>query len=154
MIEGRQVLWLDNDPAYIKQFVMTLEEDGYSVVVKKSVTEAERLLQEQRFDLVIVDVMIPTVSQEEEQRYPPAETDNGHKTGLVFFRKVKLLLADKQTSILVLTVRIDEEVRKEFLKEGLPEAQFVTKMDVMETPKFMKKIESLLGEASRARRTP
>jgi CheY-like chemotaxis protein len=140
----KHVLWLDNDLGCIRAYKAALEQVGYSVTVVKKVAEAEDLLRAQRFDIFILDVMIPTLNEAEEAVYPPSETDNGHKTGLLFYRRVKDLLAAAKTPVLVFSVRIDKSIQTAFLEEGLPADSFVPKMDLRLTPDFVRKIEQMV----------
>lgn len=144
MSPSGSVLWVDNDPGYIRAFVTALERAGYDVTVIKKVTAAEELLRSKRFNLLILDAMIPTLSETEEAAYPPADTDNGHKTGLVFYRRNKEIIDNAKTPVLVFTVRIDKPIRNEFLQCGLPPASFVTKMDLKDTADFMHKIKEVV----------
>lgn len=140
----KHVLWLDNDLGCIRAFKTGLEEAGYSVTVVKKVSDAEDLLGAQRFDIFILDVMIPTLNEAEEAKYPPSDTDNGHKTGLLFYRKVKDRLAAARTPVLVFSVRIDKSIQTAFLEAGLPAESFVPKMDLRLTPDFVRKIEQMV----------
>jgi CheY-like chemotaxis protein len=147
---GKNVLWVDNDPGYIQPFVLALREEGFAVKVASSVSWAEKLLSSEVFNLLILDVMIPTIDDAEEATYRPEETDDSLKTGLLFYRREKDLLAKQGTRVFVMTVRIDKGIRAEFIASGLPEADFATKMELREIPKFIARINSLLGQGARS----
>src|SRR5436305_5859288 len=117
---NRRVLWLDNDPLYIGPYVKSLEDIGDVVTVVTNVTKAEELVNENAYDLLIIDAMIPAMDDEEEIIYPPQETDRGLKMGVAFYRRLKERLARKGTAVLALTVRLDETIQKEFELAGLP----------------------------------
>lgn len=142
---SKRILWIDNDPQYIKPFVLAMEDEGYAVSIAKTVSQGERLITNQRFDLVILDVMIPTMSEKEEETYPPDETEDSHKTGLLFYKRHVGVLTKNNTPILVMTVRIDKSITKDFLDAGLPPSNFVTKMELRETPVFLEKIRATLN---------
>ena len=134
------VLWLDNDPLYIKSYVKALEDRGDNVDIATSVTDAENGLKSHKYNLIIIDAMIPTMSEEEEIEYPPEETDRGLKLGVSFYKRV----AEKtNTPVLAMTVRLDETIRNEFKNAGLPEAAFTTKLAVRKIASFLEKIDSL-----------
>src|SRR5436309_11396133 len=96
-----KILWVDNDPGYIKPFVMALEDEGFEVLVAPDVSSAEDKLLSGEFNLLILDVMIPTISEGEEAKYTPAETENSLKTGLVFYKRMSATLNSKKIPVLV-----------------------------------------------------
>ncbi|MEN3330000.1 MAG: Response regulator receiver domain [Acidobacteriota bacterium] len=140
----KRILWLDNDPAYLIPFVASLEDENYSVTVVESLTDAEKSLQQERFDLMIVDVMIPTLNSGEETRYQPDETDLGYKTGLVFYQHNREILQKAGTRMMVMTVRLDKAIRDEFIKAGLPSDAFATKYQMSEPSNFLDKVRNTL----------
>jgi len=142
---AKKILWLDDDPAQVSSHLEILEDEGYSVKVVSSVTEAESLLKSDRYDLFIQDVMIPTKSLDEEKRFPPDKTDYGRKLGLSFYLKYKEKLQQDKTQILVLTQRIDWDIRDEFIKAGLPPEQLGTKFAFRDIEVFLIKVKGLIG---------
>ena len=140
---SKTILWLDNDPRYIEPYVLAATDHGYKVKVVTSVSAAETLLREQQYSLVIIDAMIPTRSEEEENLYPPEETDRGLKMGVMFYKRVKEVLDAKSTAVLVMTVRLDEAIHDEFKKAGLAEESFATKLALRKANSFLDKIDSL-----------
>ena len=145
----KQVLWLDNDLAYIAPYLRELEEIGYQVTSVRTVGEADFRLRSDSYDLLILDVMVPTKGPKEEQDYPPALTDFGHKTGLVFYLRKKQELDAVKTKVFVLTVRLDESVKDEFLAAGLPLTNFATKFALRDVSDFLKKIQAVMQEPAR-----
>jgi len=144
MPDDQRILWVDNDPAYIKPFAGALRKDGFEVSIATSAGEAEKLLSNDGFGLVILDVMIPTKTDEEEQIYAPAETENGLKTGLVFYKRMCHLLAKKGIPVLVLSVRVDREIKREFESASLPTGAFTTKMEVRTVRSFVARVKGML----------
>ena len=142
-----KILWVDNDPAYIDPYVSALVDRGDEIKIVTTARAADSVLDKETYDLVILDVMIPTRSAEEEEIYNPEETDNGLKTGLVFYRRNRQRLMLTDTPILVLTVRLDRLILDEFLKEGLPAECFRTKMSLREVDKFIDRVASLIEKA-------
>lgn len=141
---SRTVLWLDNDPPQIEPYVVALRRDGIDVRVERTVSGAERALEDEP-GLVIVDVMVPTKSSEEERLYSPDETDAGFKTGLVFFRRNGERIRSYGGKILVMTVRLDEEIYNQFISAGLKADEFATKFSLREVPSFLRRVLPLLG---------
>lgn len=144
---GKKVLWLDNDSAHVLEYQELLEEEGYEVTSATSVSQAEALLETKRYDLVILDVMIPTKSAAEEKLYSPDGTDKGFKTGLVFYRRMKEKLEGRGSEVLVLTVRLDQQILSEFIEAGLPRECFATKFSLRESEVFRLKVRTMLGES-------
>lgn len=137
----KRILWLDNDSFYIKAYVSALKDRGDVVDVATTVTVADRLLNGNRYDLIIVDAMIPTLNEDEERLFPPEETDRGLKMGVSFYKHV---LQKSDTPVLAMTVRLDETIRNEFENAGLPENAFTTKLAVRTVSSFLEKVDSLV----------
>jgi CheY-like chemotaxis protein len=148
----KRILWFDNDRAYLIPFVDALTDEGYQVEVAEDLTEAEQFLNKSRYDLVILDVMIPTKSELEETRYRPEETDLGYKTGLIFYGKLKTELAKLGTRTMVMTVRLDKAIMDEFIKSGLPPAAYATKYEMSDPLLFLRKIHSVLENQEQPQR--
>ena len=144
---AKQIIWLDNDPAYTDPYVSALTDQGYEVSVVETITEAEEALDEQHYDLLILDAMIPTKNEEEEERFPPEETDRGLKMGLIFYKRWKAALDKAQTRVLAITVRIDETIQNEFIKLGLPPESFARKTKIKRVQDVLQKVRVLIGEA-------
>jgi len=141
---SKRILWLDNDLAYLEPFVEALQDESYSVSVVESLTEAEKSLRQAQFDLMIIDVMIPTLSSDEETRYQPDETDLGYKTGLIFYKNNQAALQNAGTRVMVMTVRLDKAIMDEFIKAGLPSNSFATKYEMSEPTNFLDKVHKTL----------
>jgi DNA-binding response OmpR family regulator len=141
---SKRILWLDNDLAYLDPFVEALRDENYSVTIVESVTEAEESLQQTPFDLMILDAMIPTLNSNEETRYRPEETDQGYRTGLIFYKKNRDTLQKVGTRTIVMTVRLDKAIKDEFIKAGLPSDAFATKYEMSEPTNFLDKVGKTL----------
>ena len=147
MTERRpNILWLDNDRGFLHQHRDFLASNGFDVVPFETAIEAEQAIRDPQasFDLLILDVMVPTWSADEEITYSPEETDQGYQTGLVFWKRNKELLATRGTPVLVFTVRLDESIRQEFKAAGLPDANFASKNELTKPPEFLDKVRSLM----------
>lgn len=143
---AQRILWLDNDPAYLGTYEEALLENGFEVKLVTNVTSAERLLETETYDLLILDVMIPTKTEAEENFYPPEATDFGLKTGLLFYCRMKPKLDQNMTPVLVMTVRLDSAILDAFVKAGLKQDNFCTKMSLRERPIFIGKVKEILGK--------
>src|SRR5437763_13959657 len=121
---SKEILWLDNDPMWTGPYVDALKRKDYQVAVIPNVTEAESLMNHNKYDLLILDVMIPTKSEQEEIAYPPELTRKGTETGLVFYQRIREQLKKSGTKVLVLTVRLDERILDSSVELGLPVNNF------------------------------
>jgi len=126
--------------------VRALRENRYEVEIVTALNDAERSISEASHDLLILDVMIPTKSFDEMERYGPDETDLGNKSGLIFYRRMRKKLGDALPKVLVVTVRLDQGIMREFIEDGLPRERFVTKYEVRDTHDFLRKVQSALEE--------
>jgi Response regulator containing a CheY-like receiver domain and a GGDEF domain len=142
-MKGR-ILWLDNDLTYIMPYVAVLRDEGYAVTAVTTPLEAEAAINNSQFELLIVDAMIPTKTESEENLYNPAETDFGHKTGVVFYQRNQKRLTSAKTKVLVLTVRLDRDVANDFFQAGLPRDCFTTKLALRDVRTLSMKVESVL----------
>ena len=123
-----KVMWLDNDPAYQQLYAEDLLGREIEVSVAASALECERAVQKSKYDVLILDVMIPTVSEEEEGIYPPEMTEKGHQTGLTFIQRNSGRLKEAGTAVMVITARSDEEIHGRFAAAGFPMDRFFTRV--------------------------
>ena len=140
-----KILWFDNDSGSLVPYVNGLRQTGHEVTAVTTIAAAEEAIGGQNFDLLILDVMIPTKTEDEEKEYPPSETDFGHKTGLILYRKQREHLKGVGTRVLVMTVRLDSGIVAEFIASGLPKGNFATKVTLRDAHDFMAKINEVLG---------
>ncbi|MDH3890376.1 MAG: hypothetical protein OEV49_04780 [candidate division Zixibacteria bacterium] len=141
--KGR-ILWLDNDASWLTPYVEKLEMAGYEVTTVNRVSQAEEKLCEFTYDLLILDVMIPTKNTEEEKKYPASKTDSGYDTGLVFYRLMKSKLDASGTSVLVLTTRLDKKIADDFTEALLPAGCFSTRLELKDVGVFLAKVEQIM----------
>jgi|ERR1051325_10464640 CheY-like chemotaxis protein len=143
-MDRKRVLWIDNDPAYLRPYLEEFEDSEYEVDVAAAVSDGATLLHTRAYALLILDVMIPTRSLEEENDYSPEDTKLGYCTGLVFYRRHREFLMQQRIAALVLTIRLDEPMREEFFASGLPRNAFATKYDMSDPAVLVEKVRSLV----------
>ena len=141
-----EILWLENDPGWIAHYLRALEQHGFEVRTVATASEAEAALASKHFDLLIVDVMVPTTPEEEKQSYPSRETDDGRHTGLVFFSRHRVRLLENNVRVMVFTIRLDRRIRGAFVEAGLPEAAFHTRVSLSKTGSFLDKVKEVIGQ--------
>lgn len=142
---SKNILWLDNDPTWIDPYVAAIKQMGHEVTVVTTVTKAELAIKSNRYDLLILDVMVPTKTEEEEIAYPPELTKGGTQTGLVFYQRMKELIVAADTRVLAMTLRLDEKIKDAFIAEGLPADSFATRLTLRDVSVFSEKLLALLG---------
>jgi len=142
---SKKILWLDNDPDYLEPYIDALSDEHYEVRRVSTVAEAEQLLHAEKYDLLILDVMIPTKDAAEEERYRPTDTKRGARTGMLFYVKNREYLVSVGTRVLVMTVRLDAEIVSEFAEAGLDRKWFATKYEVRDVSDFLKKVVARLN---------
>src|SRR4029079_2191271 len=111
-------------------FRASLEDSGFEVTTVETLSKATNLLTGGRYDLVILDVMIPTTAQDEAEGYSAEVSDFGFKTGLAFYKKNRDLMLRLGLPVMVMTVRIDQHIVDEFVAAGLPRECMFTKYSV------------------------
>jgi DNA-binding response OmpR family regulator len=79
----KRILVVDDDPTYLTLEESVLKREGYEVVTAEDGTKAMTLYQEQDFDLVLLDVMMPGVDGFEVSR-TLREGDRQKKVPVVF----------------------------------------------------------------------
>jgi CheY-like chemotaxis protein len=103
MTMARKILFIDDEPYFMRAHIDTLKDEGYEVDEAEDGDEALRKLEASDYDLIILDIIIPAGSIE--------DTKNGMRTGLriqeVIRRQLRL-----PTPILFLTVVENREVHR------------------------------------------
>ncbi len=140
-----KILWFDDSPALIESHIRALERDGHEVDIVTDVTAARSMLDAGRYDLLILDVMIPTW-EDEEGEFDPKETDGGYRTGLAFYQRIKKGLRQEGTRIFVLTISRDQELLGAFENEGLPSELFSTKFALRAPKDLVAKVNEILAD--------
>jgi DNA-binding response OmpR family regulator len=62
MMMSKRILVVEDEPLMLKFLEFRLLKDGYEVHVAKDGKEAERRINEESFDLIITDLLLPFVS--------------------------------------------------------------------------------------------
>lgn len=85
-LEGRTVLWAENDLAHVEGFLGKLEDEGFEILTATNGAEALELLKENYQDIVLVvlDVVMPP-----EDELAGRDTRSGHVTGIIVGREIR-----------------------------------------------------------------
>jgi DNA-binding response OmpR family regulator len=57
----KSILLVEDDPFLIDIYTTKLKDSGFSVEVAKDGEEAQRLLNEEKFDLLLLDIVLPQI---------------------------------------------------------------------------------------------
>ena len=72
---AKKILFIDDEPEFVRPQVIALEDAGYEVTLGPDPDKAVALLQEQDFDLIILDLIMPPRREERgDQELDFAET--------------------------------------------------------------------------------
>ena len=140
------ILWVDNDDVPLGPHMLRLKLAKYSVQQVTSFTETLDKLRGGDYDLLILDAMMP-ITVNEDAVLHDKDTDKGRQAGLVFYNEYKELLDEKRVKVLVFTIREDNDIRNQFKEAGLPEKNFMTKVEGADTAVFLIRVEEILRGA-------
>jgi CheY-like chemotaxis protein len=63
---ARKILWIEDDALRLKGLIRPLEKDGYIIKLALDEKQAIKALDENDFDLILFDIIIPSGSNREE----------------------------------------------------------------------------------------
>jgi GAF domain-containing protein len=143
----KTILWVDDQPSIIAPFANLLKTHGYAVDEERYLSAAERRLLAERYDLLILDLMVP-LQETEYEDYRRAENDG--YSGLELYKRLRKKLDESQRPhVLVFTSVVDQRAFDKCRVEGLPKDCFVRRLDFQDDPKrLLPIIETLVGRAS------
>lgn len=139
------VLWIDNDAEFLGGYADALTGSGFSVDLVTNLSDAAQSLGTVQYDAVIIDMMIPTRSEDEEHLLPPRDTDFGLNAGIAFYRKYRETFTQSGTRPLFLTTRLDARARTLVEEVGLAARNFSTKMEVREPADLVGRVKALVA---------
>ena len=139
-----RLLWIEESEIERETVVQLLAQAGIDVVVAERVAEAERLLDQGGFDLVILDVMMP-IEEEDEARGYGAEGEGGMETGLVLLGRMSRQIFACPKGLMVVTMRLEDGIRDKFIAAGVPPSRFFTKYQLRDAREFRDKVLEALS---------
>lgn len=119
-MKAKRILWIEDDADLLMGLIRPLKKDGHEIIVAKDEKEALETIRKTDFDLIILDIIIPTGVK-------------GDKGGVHFIgvRLLEKLLVDLniKTPIIVLSVVRDPDMIEEMYAMGakkvLPKAAYL-----------------------------
>lgn len=108
---SRKILFVEDDPFHVIPYTDNLMDAGFEVVVAESTSQALEALSSKRFDLILLDVMLPAGDS-----FSSVETSGGFKTGLALARMIRRNYPS--LPIAALTLSEDQEVKEWFERDS------------------------------------
>ena len=104
---AKKILFIDDEPEFVDPQVIALREAGYEVTLESDPDKAIALLQEQDFDLIILDLIMPP--RQEDRERGDQELDFA-ETGVKLHQEIRDELELVDIPIIFLTVVRDQEI--------------------------------------------
>ena len=111
-MEARRILWIEDDADMLMGLVRPLEKDGHEIIVAMDEIEALEKIKENKFDLILFDIIIPTGVKGNSRDIP--------FVGMELLKKLKDM--NIKTPIIVLSVVRDQKMINEMLDMGVKKA--------------------------------
>jgi len=108
-MEARRILWIEDDADMLMGLVRPLERDGHEIIVATDEIEALEKIKENKFDLILFDIIIPTGVKGNSRDIP--------FVGMELLKKLKDM--NIKTPIIVLSVVRDQKMINEMLDMGV-----------------------------------
>ena len=127
-----KILLIDDDAYWSRGFIQALEWEGWQVTHVTSAQAGLARATEERFDLILLDVMMPP-----DEAVPEAQED-GHSTGLWLLKRLHARLGPEQV-ISLLTARVDlhpkewEGMAKEYIMKTTPTREIVREISELKS---------------------
>lgn len=111
-MEQKRILWIEDDVDMLMGLVRPLEKDGHEITVAKDEKEALELIGKSVFDLILLDIIIPTDVK--------GDVEDVHFVGMRLLKTLSIDMKSK-TPIIVLSVVRDQEMIKKMKDFGVKE---------------------------------
>lgn len=123
-VQNKKILMIEDEDVFIDMFGGKLTQDGFLVTFAKNGAWGFKEAQAQKFDLIILDMVMPAMSGEE------------------IINKLRIEEETKDIPIIVLSASVDQETKQKIEELGI--ANFFIKTHI--TPsELSRKITEILG---------
>lgn len=138
-----RLLWIEED--YLAAFEAALGAKGYTIERAFFLSNAVACLEKEKYDLILLDVMIPIEEEDVELGFTGANTSGGDRSGLEFFRRYCTRLKTLDVPVLVYTICGDDpKVKQDFVDLGLPPENYVDKVSASNVNDLIAHVERIL----------
>jgi len=138
-----RILWLEED--YLDAFEAALRVRGYEVDRAFFLSDAVGLLDKNRYDLLLLDVMIPIEGPDVDLGFTSDNTQGGDRSGLSFYEKYRDRLVSLDLPVLVYTICGDiPDVKKSFVELGLKPENYIDKVDASNVNDLLQHVDRVL----------
>ena len=119
-MKSKRILWVEDDADLLMGLIRPLEKDGYEIIVAKDEKEALETIKKPDFDLIILDIIIPTGIK--------GDKGDVHFIGMHLLKKLLVDLNIKIPIIVLSVVRDPEMITKMYkmgVKRVLPKGAYL-----------------------------
>ena len=142
-----RILWLEED--YLEAFEAALQSKGFSVTRAFFISDAVKQLEESRFDLLLLDVMIPIEDQDIRLGFTKSTTAGGDRSGIAFYQKYRDKLNSEGIQVLVYTILGDnDETKQAFVDLGLKPENYIDKVSSSNVNDLIQHVEKALRRST------
>jgi hypothetical protein len=140
-----QILWLDDDYMEVLESEMALFDYKVHHVYHVNVAY-NKLKSNQRFDLLLLDLMIPLHIDDAKLGFISKTTNDGTETGLIFYRNCHKIIKNSGMHVIVYSInKIDEHIKTAFSELGLPKTYILDNLANSNTNKLLNLIRKILN---------
>jgi CheY-like chemotaxis protein len=145
---AKRILFIDDEPEFVSPQVEALEEAEYEVTLETDPDAAVALLQEQEFDLIILDLIMPP-RREDREESGDHELDFA-ETGVKLHQEIRDKLGLTAIPIIFLTVVRDQDIRRELRQREIRYRQELRFLSKPARPSdVVTEVQRALGEVCR-----
>lgn len=143
-----RILWIEDDNLPAVREAIT--DEGYTLTVAESLHQAEELVTKNRYDLVVLDVMMAISPEDTAIGYTYEEVEGGSTAGLAFYRRNRQRLEKTGAEVVVLTILGDNaKLKDRFLAAGLDKDAFWNKVTDSNISLLLQHIEDVFRRSGR-----
>lgn len=141
----KKILFIDDEPEFVRPQLNGLLDAGYDVHLAPGPTAALTSLREAKFDLIILDLIMPPL---ETPQVEDTQDIHTFETGVILHERIREDLELVDIPILFLTVIRDPEIRTRINhreRDCGQEPSYVTKP--IRTADLVTKVQEILGDS-------